>query len=181
MKKIIKIGALSLGLITSLLVMSTTTHAAQPAEIHFIITWTSNIQCTYGTSWDMWSYTASLNAFTASGSLTNFVCTDTQWLDNRSMTLQATSAVSNGNTAIPATNVSMQASTNYVSSGFCSTGTNTTIITPIWTTGWTIMAKSSAINQICQITTSSVTLNVDVPAAASIWIYTGSLSLTLPW
>lgn len=180
MKKFMKIGALSLALIASLLLLSNKTNAAG-GQVSFNISWGTNTQCTYGTSWNMGTYTASVASFTASGNLTNFVCTDIQGLSTWSMTLLATTPVTNTITSIPATGVSMQATANTVTAWTCTTGTNTTAMTSIGTTGWTIMTKASAVNQVCTITTSTVTLNVAVPAAASIWTYTGTLSLTLPW
>jgi hypothetical protein len=96
------------------------------------------------------------------------------------MTLQAVSPVTDGTTIIPATGVSMQATANQVTNGACTTGTNTTTMTSIGTTPWKKKKKASAVNQICTITTSSVILNVDVPAYASVGIYTWSLTLIIP-
>ena len=85
----------------------------------------------------MGTYTASLSAFTASGTLSNFVCTDTEATQpSWSMTIQATSAVNTngGTTPIPATGVFMQATPNTRTNGSCAIGTNTTTLTEIGST-----------------------------------------------
>ena len=181
MKQFIKIGSLSVALIVSLLLLTSNKTHALGGQVSFSITWgTSNAICTYWTSWAMGQYPSSTSAFTASWSLTNFVCTDTVWLGTWNMQLQS-STVSNGITIIPATGVSMQATPNQVTAGTCTTGTNTTAITPI-NVAWTIMAKGNPANSyVCTITTTWVTLYVAVPAYASVGSYTGTLTLTLPW
>ena len=182
MKQFIKMGVLSIALIASLLLLtSNKTHAAA-GQVSFSITWgVSNAQCVYGTSWVMGQYPSSLSAFTASGLVSNFACTDTQGLSSWSMTLQETTPVTNGLTSIAATGVSMQATLNQVTNGSCTIGTNTTSMTQIGSTPWTIMAKAGAVNYVCTIATTWVTLNVAVPAAATVGSYSWTLSLSLPW
>ena len=181
MNKKIKIGSIIASIIILLVLLDGIRTHAIDAQLNFYITGVVNTQCTYGTSWDMWQYTWSLTAFTASWNVTDFSCTDMQWLSSWSMTLQATTPVSNWRTSIPATGVSMLASTNYVSAGNCTAGNNTTSITIIGDSPWTILTKWSDIYQICTVTTTWVVLNIAVPNYASIGIYTGTLSLVLPW
>ena len=180
MKKFMKIWLLGFALIVAVFFLNKT-NAQIAGQITFNISGAINTTCTYGTSWDLGAYSASMASFTASGNLTNFVCTDTQGLSDWAMTIFATTPVSNWSTSIPATGVSMQATANIVTVWTCTAGTNTTWMTSIGTTGWTIMAKASTLNQICTITTSWIILNVDVPGGASIGVYTWTLSLTLPW
>ena len=180
MKKFIKIGALSLVFVASLLMISSSKTHAVAGQVTFSISWATNAQCTYGTAWNLGQYAANTSSFTATGNVSSFVCTDSQGLASRNMQLQATTTVTNWTTIINQTGVKMQASTNLVTAWTCTAGTNTTTMTAI-DTAWTIMTKTSAVNQVCTITTSGVILNVIVPAGASIWAYTGTLSLTLPW
>ena len=181
MKKSMKIVSLGIVLVASLLLLSSNKTNAIGGQVSFSITGTTNTQCTYGTSWVMGQYPATLSAFTATWNLQTFICTDTQWLSTWNMNLLESSTVTNGTTIIPATGVSMQATTNVLSNGACTPGTNTTTMTSIGATPWTIMIKASAVNQVCTITTSWVVLNVAVPAAATLGSYTWTLSLTLPW
>ena len=104
MKKFMKIGALSLALIASLLMISSNKTHAIVGSVNFIITGTANATCTYGTTWNTaspLSYSTSIQ--NADSSLSGFICIDTLGQYTWSMTLASSSAVSNGNTSIPAT------------------------------------------------------------------------------
>jgi hypothetical protein len=56
----------------------------------------------------------------------SFSCIDTEGLSGWTMTMQASTDLSNGSQAIPKANVSLLASNNYLANGSCSTGTNQT-------------------------------------------------------
>ena len=179
MKKLIKIWALSLAFIASLIILNHT-NAAGNGQVSFTITGgTVNAACTYGTSWVLGTYNASLSTFDATWAIWSFVCTDTQWLSGRHMDLLSDNGVSNGTTSIAATSVYMSGTLNTATAG-CTVGTNTTSDAAINTAG-TIMKKNWGLWQVCTITTTSVRLRVAVPAAATVWSYTGSLTITLPW
>ena len=183
MKKFMKIGALSLALVASLLMISNNkTHAAVVGSVSFSITGTANATCQYGTAWSTatpLSYSSSIQ--NADSTLTSFICTDTLGAYTWSMTLAASSAVSNGLTSIVASWVSMQASTHWFVNGPCTLGTNTTTYTAISPTAGTIMSKAAPANGTCTVTTATVGLRVAVPAYATPGSYSGTLTLTLPW
>lgn len=182
MKNWWKIGALSVALIGSLLLLYEPASASHPGIVSFTITWISNTACIYGTSWTTATpLVASYTTQVATAALANFICIDTEGQSGRHMDLLASGNVTNGITNIPATWVSMIASPNIVTSGYCVTWVNTTSLTSIGSTAWTIMKKLGWLNQICTITTASVELQTAVPASATVWVYVGSLILTTPW
>ncbi len=182
MKNLLKIGALSLALITSVL-MLTKTNAQVPGDVSLKI-YTGTSECVYGTSLYVGDHIASFDAFTLTGTFnpSTFYCTDYEGLSNWTMTLNATSDLTNQNgQTIPATNVYLKADANQVISGSCTTGTNTTTRTSIWGSPQTILYKSSALGQICTISANNVQLYVYVPANQPVGVYTGTLSLVAPW
>lgn len=181
MKNVFKIWALSLALIASLILLGQTNAANVQGSVTFNITWVTNTACTYGTAWNAGTINASLLAQSTTGSLSTFSCTDTQGLSAWNMTLLANSAVSNGTTSIAATNVSMKASAQTIPSGDCDTWANTSTFTSIGSVAWTILAKASAVNEVCTISVATVEVAVAVPAAATIGSYSGTLLLTTPW
>ena len=65
MKKSMKIVSLGIVLVASLLLLSSNKTNAIGGQVSFNITGTTNTQCTYGTSWVMGQYPATLSAFTA--------------------------------------------------------------------------------------------------------------------
>jgi hypothetical protein len=117
---------------------------------------------------------------TGSNFSSSFECVDTEGLANRTMTIQASSPLSNGSQSISASNVSMLASTNTVTAGSCTTGSNANTWTAINSAG-TILNKASSAGDICTITATTVNLAVHVPASQAIGTYTGTLSLDMPF
>ena len=96
------------------------------------------------------------------------------------MTMQATTDLSNGSQTIPAANVSLLSSANYVSAGACTTGANQTTWAAI-DSPRIILNKISTLNDICTITAGTVNLAVHIPAAQAVGTYTGTLSLVMPF
>jgi len=183
MKKFMKIGALSLALIASLFLLSNTTKAATVGgSASLDITATSGT-CTYGTSLYVGTHPSQYAAFDITGSnfSSAFECVDTEGLATWTMTMQATSSLSNGSQTIPAANVSMIASVNYVSNGTCVTGANQTTRASIGTLPATILNKASALNDICSVKADTVNLAVHIPDNQAVGTYTGSLSLVMPF
>jgi hypothetical protein len=84
--------------------------------------------CTYGTSLFIGSHASQFAAYNMTGAnfSSSFSCIDTEGLSGWTMTMQASTDLSNGSQSIPKANVSLLASTNYLANGSCSTGTNQT-------------------------------------------------------
>jgi hypothetical protein len=127
MKKIMKIGALSLALIASLVLLSNNTNAASTSGNVALKVNTGTSTCVVGTAWNAGSGTASFSSFALTGNInSNFYCTDYdgvyQW--NMQIVMQTNLTGSNASsTPIPKAGVSMKAFTNKVTAGSCSTGT----------------------------------------------------------
>ena len=183
MKKTIKIGALSLLLVASLLMINNNKTHAAVGQVTFTISWAAGSSCTYGTAWNTSTpLSVSASAQNADSSLSNFTCTDNVGANTWAMTLLSASTVTNWTTAIPATGVSMQTTTSAVTNpvGGCTASSNTTTYAAISPTPITILWKASPTNGICTVTTSTVQLRVAVPAYATPGAYTWTLTLAVP-
>ncbi len=192
MKNVIKIGALSLALIASLLLLSNSTSAynivAPTGDVSLRIT-TTSWSCVYGTSLYIGEHPAQYaaydmtgNTFSGGGVSTLFSCTDTEGLAYWTMTMQATTDLSDANShTIPKNNVSMIAATNYLYTGACTVGTNQNSWIAIGTTGATILNKASQLGDICTINSDSVNLAVHIDAHQAVGVYTGELTLNMPF
>ena len=110
-----------------------------------------------------------------------FYCSDTEGINIRAMTMQASSDLSNGSQIIPAANVSMIASTNYVNIGVCTTGANDTSWRSIGATPGIILNKQDVNGNICTIMSDTVNLAVHIPDNQAVGIYTGTLTLNMPF
>ena len=79
--------------------------------------------CVYGTSLYIGSHAAQFDAYDMTGNnfTSAFYCSDTEGIDSWTMTIQATSPLSDGNPShdIPADNVTMIAAENHVTAGNC--------------------------------------------------------------
>lgn len=185
MKKFMKIGALSLALIASLLLLSNSTNAASVGgDVSLDIT-TVTGSCTYGTSLYIGTHPAQYATYNMTWSEFpgEFNCVDTEGLATFTMTMQATTDLSNGTVAqdIPAANVSMIVNPNRVSAGYCVAGTNQTTWASIGATPATILNKASQLLDICTVSATGVNLAVVIPASQAIGTYTGTLSLVMPF
>ena len=110
-----------------------------------------------------------------------FSCIDTEWLSDWTMTMQATTDLSNGSQTISKNNISIIASPNYVTDGACSTGTNDTSWISIGTNPGTILWKSSGHWDICTVKSDTVNLAVHIPTSQAVGLYTGTLTLNMPF
>jgi len=190
MKNFMKLGALSLALIASLVLLSNTTKAADvDGNVSLEITTTSGT-CTYGTSLFVWFHAAQYATFNITGenfwgiaTPTVFECVDTEGLASWTMTMQANSTLSDSVVAhdIPADNVFMIANENEVSAGHCDTGINQTTWARIGTTPRTILNKNGIAGDICSIKSTLVNLAVEIPASQAVGVYTGELLLVMPF
>ena len=192
MKNVMKIGALSLALIASLLLLSNQTNAAAPVagDVSLEITTTSGT-CVYGTSlyigahaaqYDMYDMTG--DKFWGSATPTLFSCADTEGLPFFTMTMQASGTLKDGVSSthdIPANNVSMIAQTNYLYTGACTIGTNQDNWAPIGTNPGTILNKSWYVGDICTVNSDFVNLAVHIDAHQAVGVYTGDLVLNMPF
>ena len=80
---------------------------------------------------------------TGSNFSSSFSCIDTEGLSGWTMTMEATTDLSDGAQTISKDNVSLIASPNYVSAGACTTGTNQDSWVSIGSTPGTILWKYS--------------------------------------
>ena len=182
MKKLFKIGALSLALIASLLLLSgDRTNAASGAVSLKINTGAST--CSYGTAFYLGSGTASFSSFLITGSFPSqvFTCSDYEgaaaWW---SMTLQATTPLTGSNwQTIPATAVAMQVQTATVTAWSCTVGAAATTMSAIDSTK-VIISRTAVAWPICTITATGITLVATIPANQAVGIYTGTLLLLAP-
>ncbi len=144
---------------------------------------TTSWTCTYGTSLFIGSHASQFAAYDMTGAnfSSSFSCIDTEGLSDWTMTMQASTDLSNGSQSIPKANVSLLASTNYLANGSCSTGTNQIDWAEIGTNPWTIINKMGNHGDICTLTTDTVNLAVRIPAAQAVGLYTGTLMLNMPF
>jgi hypothetical protein len=183
MRKLLQLWILSVALIASLLLLfiNTTNASETNGNIALIInTWMSS--CVYGTSLYLGDHTGQYSAFALTGTFSpsTFSCVDLDGLDSWSMTLLASTDLNNWLQTISKQNVFVQADINMVTSWFCTTWLNTTVFTSIWTTPWTILHKSAAKWDICEISANNVQLSVVIPANQAVGLYTWTLLLTSP-
>jgi hypothetical protein len=98
------------------------------------------------------------------------------------MTVQLTDDLTNQYAqSIPVGNVYMDSSVNYVMSGTCTTGLNTINTWTAINSGQTVLEKASATGQVCTVAADTVNLAVVIPAAQPVGMYTGTLTITLPF
>lgn len=186
MKKFMKIGALSLALIASLVLLSNSTNAQVPTggDVSLEITTTTGT-CVYGTSLYIGAHAADYATYNMTGSEFPelFSCTDTEGLPNFAMTMQVTTTLSDGNVAhdIPANNVSMIVNPQRLVDGACTLGTTLTTWGPIGTTPGTILNKDGVDGDICTLSATGVNLAVIIPASQAVGTYTGTLTINKPF
>lgn len=185
MKKFMKIGALSLALVASLVLLSNSTNAQVPqaGQVSLEITTTSG-SCVYGTSLYIGAHTAQYATYNMTGNEFpgTFSCTDTEGLGSFTMTMQVTTILSDGNShSIPANNVSMVANEQRLVNGDCTTGTTQTTWGAIGTNPGTILNKDSQSGDICILSATGVNLAVVIPASQAVGTYTGTLSINKPF
>jgi hypothetical protein len=141
--------------------------------------------CVYGTSLYIGSHAAQFAAYDMTGSnfSSAFYCSDTEGIGSWTMTMQAVSPLSDGNPNhnIPADNVSIIASPNYVDIGSCSTGQNTTSWVSIGAVPGTILYKDDVNGSICTIKSDTVNLAVHIPDNQAVGVYSGILTLNMPF
>ena len=180
MKKLFRVGFLSLSLITAFFLLFTSTNATTPWIVSIEVI-PSLSQCLYGTSIYLGQHTGQYTAFalTWTFSPTTFSCTDFEWLEAWSLTLKSAD-LSNGLQIIPKENIFLKVDTNQVIQWDCSTGTNTTTLTSIWTVAGVVLSKSSASWEICKIAANNVQISIVVPASQAIGSYSWVLILNSP-
>lgn len=161
-----------------------TPHWNTTGNVRLEITTTSGT-CVYGTSLYIGSHTAQFNAYDMTGNnfSSAFYCSDTEGIDIWTMTMQATSPLSDGNPNhdIPADNVSMIASSNYVDIGSCVTGQNDASWVNIGAAPGTILYKNDVNGSICTIKSDTVNLAVHIPDNQAVGVYSGTLTLNMPF
>ena len=185
MSKFMKISALSLALIASLLLLSNTASATQnTGNLSLRINAGTN-GCGYGTSLDLGSIAISTAATALTGTFTTpatFYCSDNgaTAINSRSMTLQAsTNLTGTYGQTIPNSNVYLKTSSTSMT-GSCTAGAGTTSFTAI-NTAQSIVAKTAATGQVCTLSVNNVQLAVQIPANQSVGAYTGTLTLDRPF
>ena len=179
MKTFMKIGALSLALVASLLMLSNTTKADTGVLQLKINTGTNS--CTFGTSLDLWSQSLNLSsALTFSGYFTGtqatFSCTSNNG-NNVSLSLQSTNLTNATSQIISSGSVTMQTTPNQVTAGACLTGAGTVARTAI-SGAQTILSKTNNAGQVCTVSASWIQLKVVTATAQAVGLYTGTLTVT---
>jgi len=179
-----KLSALTLALIASLVLLSNNTNAATTAGNVSLQVLTGVSTCTVGGTWrQAGTINTSANTGSVTGSINStFSCTDLNGDASRNMTLKADTALtgSNGQT-IPAANVKMAAFANTRTAGTCTVGTNTTTFTAISPTAWTILSKAGILWDTCTIQSTGVQVAVTIPMYQAVGTYTGTMTITKPY
>lgn len=181
MKKFMKIGALSLTLVASLLLLSNVTKADN-GELSLEIQKGTG-SCVYGTSIDLGIQTASYNALTFSGVFPQaFRCEDNNGTDD-SWVLETTVGTLtnslNNLYTIPAESVEMKSDASTVVAGDCDIIAGTTGYTAI-NSVQPILGKNNDLGAICKIEAQNVWLKVVTAANQPVGVYTGELTINVP-
>lgn len=179
MKKIMKIGALSLALVASLLMLSNITKA-DSGTLTLKINTGTNI-CFYGTSLDLGAQTLNLSsALTFSGYFTGasqtFYCTSNNGA-NVSLTIQSANLTNATSQTISSGSVTFQTTAPIVTAWACTAGVGTTSWQPL-NTAQGIVSKTNNPGQVCTVSASGVQLKVVTAIAQAVGTYTGTLTLT---
>jgi hypothetical protein len=181
MKKFMKIGALSLTLVASLLLLSNITKAETGVLSLEVQKGTGS--CVYGTSINLGIQTASYDALTFSGVFPQaFRCEDNNgtaatWVLSTSVGVLTNSI--NPLYTIPATSVEMKSDLSDDILGSCALNSGTTTYTPI-NTVQPILGKNNDLGAICKIEAENVWLKVVTADNQPVGVYTGELTINVP-
>jgi len=137
--------------------------------------------CVSAWSINVWSTWASYSAIElSSGFATNsFYCVDQKWTSNRSMTVQASSALQGSVTwTIPAANISMS-TPSQTSMWWSCTMWSALSKVEISTVARTLLNKVLGTWLVCSIQTTP-TIYVTIPASSPVGTYTGTITVTYP-
>lgn len=190
MKKLIKIGALSLALIASLFLLNTFTNAAtDTGQVKLQITGMSGY-CEYGKVIDLWSYAYNTSAHTESWSFlsntgstsgtNSWLCADSYGVTSWNLTIQSSILTGTYGQTIPAANVKIYNNQATVTNGTCTTVTANNNAGVAIATSTVMFWKTGNQGQVCTVTTTGVRLSVDIPANQAIGLYTGVLTINVP-
>ena len=185
MKKII---LLSLALVAGLLLLNNVTKAAS-GTLNLVIqagTW----RCIYATdlnlgqTWFSYSTRNREGTFTTSDS-NKWSCTDEEWLASWTVTIQTTDLLnmttSNSAHTINANKVSVGNLQATKTAWVCTVQTvSNTLGSNYIDSATTLFGKSEAAWEICKIETSGVSLRVELAASQAIWVYSGTLTVSIP-
>lgn len=194
MKKIIQIGALSLALVASIVLLSNTVKAAT-ADVNLRITGTA-WSCVYGTISNLWatafSYaTQSLSwAFTgtsAPGGVTRR-CFDSSGTANWNLAMQMSGDIMNMQNSSYRIGSGQVSYSNYpvhqqAGSGTCTSTVGASTSPTDWkalNVSQQVFTKLSAVGEVCRVQTTGLNLKVDIPAGQNIGLYSGNITITLP-
>lgn len=189
-KNILKIAVFSLALIGLSLFVNNSDTKAAVGELKLTLNAGTSV-CYYGTSLDLSSHEVSYSGFDMTGNfLSNHptdttlrMCKDLTGYGNPNgwdMTISA-SALSNASSNTIANQfikVSFDATTKV--NGGCSYTSRTATDRPLSGTV-EILSKSGATSDLCELQTDNVMLKVSVPDNQPAGVYTGTLTLTVPF
>ena len=184
MKKIMRVGVLSLLLIASLLLLHHQANAIwYIGHLSLQINGGTN-SCSYGTSLNFGAIQGSnsLSLLTGDFFPNVFYCSDNAGTSNAwNMTLQATTDLTGtyGQT-IPRTGLFLKTYPTTMT-GLCVASVWTTSFTQIATVAQTIIGKTSATWNACTLTVTGIQLYIIIPASQAIGVYTWALNLDLPF
>jgi hypothetical protein len=148
--------------------------------------------CVYATDLDLWQTWFSYSTrnregtFNTTDASEHRYCVDEEGLASRSVTIQTTDLLNmttaNSAHTVPATDVSVANTQATVTAWDC---TAQTVANVLWTnyidSATTLFGKTSAAWEICKIETASdVDLRVELAASQAIWVYSGTLTISIP-
>ena len=186
MKNLLKIGSLSLALVAVVFMMNA---KASTGDLQLQITGTSG-SCIYGTTlnlgatvFDYAAKTVSGN-FLASGSSTQWSCTDSAGVASWALTMQA-SDIRNMTTNVTAHTIwsgriHIESPLAAVVSGACTSVGGANVAGTAINAATTLISKASQLGDACRVATSSVDLTVDLTGSQAIGQYSGTLTIGVP-
>jgi hypothetical protein len=119
--------------------------------------------------------------------LSDWICEDQEWLDNRTVTIQSTDVINmtdanlNVNWTIPATAIRIFSEQATKEAWECTVGTYVTTWHNL-ATAKTIFGKDGEQYEVCRIGVhEAVTLDVTTLPSQPIWVYSGLITVTSPF
>jgi len=188
MKNLLKIGALSLALLSAIFMLNT--NAAENGDLTLEITG-NTWYCDLGKSADLGDYTFNYNAFTASGdfnavsgNVNTWYCNDlggsTPWRVELSSTAVANITTNNPTHTIANTSVFIKANAWTKTAGVCTVNSGSSLgVRQALNSPVVLFGKTSAIGEVCNIQTTGVQLQVDLAASQALGQYSGTLTIDL--
>lgn len=189
MKKLLKIGALSLALVASIFLLSNTTKAAN-GDVTLEITGQSGYcivgyHVPYGqTGFSYAAYSITDDFNTTSGTNTRF-CDDSKGEAPRTVELAADTVhnMTTANSAHDIANTRLHVTNDAATktAGQCTPNIGTSNGSPTALgTQVVLFGKTSATGEVCTVETQNVTMTIDLTGSQALGMYSGDLTITIP-